>query len=289
MFFDKDALHRLKQDSEDARDQFLAGACLIWAKPQVGKTYILAIDPASGAELDETEAKKKKLDPSAAVLLERETGAHCATLHGYFHPEDLAAKAAALGWIYNQAIIVVERSSTHVTIHSALKKWVRLNAEMKPDPLVGVGYPNVYVAEDRHEGFAISPSSRAAILDGLEVAVRTGAFKTHDLALIKEAQLFIVKDEKAQAAAGAHDDRILATAIAWKLISVPVGLQASAFQQPPSIAFERTPASFEGMTNQQGISALIENEQRRWAGGAADNGSSNGWTVQYNNTDVDGF
>lgn len=287
MFFDKDALHRLKTVSEEAHDRLLQGACRIWIKPEVGKTYILVIDPSSGSELDETEAKKKKLDPSAVVVLERETGRHCATLHGYFHPDDVAAKAATLGWIYNMALIAVERSSSHGQIHSSLLKWVRLNANMQPDQSVGIGYPNIYVAEDRHYGFAMTPQTRPAVLDGLEVAIRIGQFVTRDLEFIKEAQLFIVKEDKAQAAAGAHDDRVMATAIAWRLIQVPLGLNHSAFQQPPSIAFERTPASFEGLNGQQGIGSLVESEQRRWAGATSTNA---GWaTLLQSNGDTEGF
>lgn len=292
MFFDKDALHRLRTQSNEAADKMLNGACRIWLKPEVGKTYIVSIDPSSGSEVDESEAKKKQLDPCAVVVLERETGRHAATLHGYFHPDQIAAKAAALGWIYNIALIVCERSSSHGEIHSSLLKWVRLGPDMKPDEKMGIGYPNIYVGEDRHYGFAMTPQSRPAVLDGLEVAIRLGdkpgGFVTRDLEFIKEAQLFIVKDDKPQAATGAHDDRILATAIAWKLIQVPLGLNHTAFQQPPSIAFERTPASFEGMVGSQGINSLIESEKRRWAGGSPDVNS--GWaTLLQNNGDIEGF
>lgn len=293
MFFDKDALHKLRTESAEAADHMLAGACRIWIRPEAGKTYILVIDPSSGSEIDESEAKKKQLDPSAVVVLERETGRHCATLHGYFHPDDIAAKAAALGWIYNIALIAVERSSSHGQIHSSLLKWVRLGPDMQPDEKLGIGYPNIYVAEDRHYGFAMTPQSRPAVLDGLEVAIRLGdkpgGFKTRDLEFIKEAQLFIVKDEKPQAAQGAHDDRIMATAIALKLIQVPLGLKATAFMQPPSIAFERTPASFEGMNGAPGISSLIESEKRRWAAGGSSDANPGWATLLQTNGDVEGF
>lgn len=287
MFFDKDALSKLRTAACEAGNKLLHGACRIWHQPEAGKTYILAIDPSSGAEIDESEAKKKKLDPTAFVVLERESGKHCATFHGYFHPDDAAEKAGVLGWYYNQAAIVVERSSSHITIHIALEKWVRRNAKGEPDPTAGIGYPNIYVAEDRHYGFAVTPQSRAGILDGLEVAIRTGAFKTYDIEFIKEALLFIVKDEKAQAAAGAHDDRIMAAAIAWKLISIPIGLNCAAFAQPPSIAFEQTPISFEGMAG-NGIDSLVNQERARWAG--ANQGSASGWaTLLNNNGSTEGF
>ncbi len=127
------------------------------------------------------------------------------------------------------------------------------------------------------------------MLDALEAAIRTGEFIPPDVDFIKEAQLLVVLDEKPQAAPGAHDDRIMAAAIGWNVVRVPLGLKHTAFGQAPSIAYELTPVSFDNVAaiHQPNINQLVESEQRRWAGATQGDG---GWgPVFANKGDMEGF
>lgn len=272
LFFDKEALAKLRQTVANPINKGLSGAFKRWVFPEKEKEYVVAVDPSNGVGGD----------PAAAVVFERLSGRHCATLSGQFAPDVLAMHVAAIGWTYNQALIVVERSSSQMVVHNTLVSWKRPNDE-------GTGYPRIFVDKDRQYGFKMTPASRPGILDGLEVAIRTGAFKTFDLELVKEALLFIVQDEKPQAAPGAHDDRIMASAIAWNLLSVPIGLRHTDFAQAPSIAYANTPIAFEGLTNEPSIDDLVHTEQRRWADGPSNMTDGAFAAVILTNQDFEGF
>jgi len=300
LFFDREVLAKLRTNSAASMSAaeivhayegrfarviggLLAGLVKVWHLPEHGKQYILAIDPSSGIEQNEEEAKKKKLDPSAIVILERETGKYCASLCAYLAPEVVATYAATLGAMYNWALVAVERSSSWQAIIDALALWKRPKVRGQEQ---GNGYPHIYYDEDKVPGFFMSKSARPAVLDALEIAIRTGTFQPPDIDLIKEMQLFVVIEDKPEAASGAHDDRILATAIALKLSQVSLGLHHSKFASAPSVAFVNTPISFEGIPT--GASQLMRTEIQRWAQGPVQQDS--GWSLVHPTaSDMDGF
>jgi len=269
-FFDKEALAKLRQSIKAPVDTKLAGAFRIWHRAKAECQYIVSVDPSGG----------EGGDPAAIVVLEKGTGIHCATLCGQFAPNILGMHAAMIGWAYNIALVVVERSSSHAAVHDALALWERPTKDAK-------GYPNIYIDKDRQRGFKMSVASRPAVLDGIEMAIRTGTFITFDIEMIKEMQLFIVKDEKPQAAPGAHDDRIMALAIAWDFLKIPIGLKHTQFASAPSIAYANTPVAFEGAFNQPSIDDIVNNDLRRWANANVGDG---GFSVITNGPgDMDGF
>lgn len=271
IFFDRDSLSRLKTGSKEPEKKLLGGMFKIWFEPEPGKFYVLSADPANTGGID----------PSAAVVLERGTGRHMATLCGIIPADEFGEHLARIGVYYNYALISVERSASYETVHTSLQKWQRPTKD-------GVGYPYIYTAEDKKLGFHLNVVTRPAVLDGLEVAMRKNEFVTFDRELVEECQLFIVKKDKPQAATGAHDDRVLATAIGWKLVTIPVGLKHTEFDQAPSIAFERTPVALEGTF--EAIDKIADSELRRWAGGTSSaSPSAGGIYSHYNGNDLDGF
>lgn len=271
-FFDKDALFKLRSQCRPPIDVKLAGAFKVWARAEEGKQYVLSIDPSGG----------NGGDPAAALVLEKDTGRHVASLHGQFAPDVFAKHCALIGWAYNKALIVVERSSSHALVHYTLAQWERPNND-------GKGYPNIYCDRDRQLGFKVTPASRPGILDAIEAAVRTGTFHTYDVEWVKEAQLFIVLDEKPQNAPGAHDDRIMALAIGWALLQVPTGLKHTEFAQSPSIAYANNPVAFEGVNEQLTIDQIVEREQRRWASATPQAGGAFGIYTVPTISNIEGF
>lgn len=270
-FFDKESLSKLKMGCRDAIDVKLAGAFRIWHRAEPGKLYVLCADPSDG----------NGGDPAVAHVFEKETGRHMATLHGQFRPDIFADHLATIGWAFNKAIIVVERTSSHAAVHLGLSQWKRPRNE-------GVGYPSIYVHDDRKLGYPMNTATRPLVLDTLEAAIRTGTFKTLDVEFVKEAQLFIVIDEKPQAAQGAHDDRIMAAAIGWKLLQIPLALEHTQFAPPPSIDYAANPAHFDD-PNMLSIDQIVEREMKRSAGGAQV--QNQGWwtTMLGNSSSTDGF
>src|SRR5437899_10213277 len=69
---------------------------------QVGKQYLIGVDPASGSS---------EGDYSCAEVVERRSGIQCAELHGHFPPRELATKLIELANSYCGALLVIERNN----------------------------------------------------------------------------------------------------------------------------------------------------------------------------------
>lgn len=172
------------------------GTLQIWAAPVWSSDYVVAVDPSEGVGGD----------PGAAVVYERRTGQHVATLHGQFATWELARVSADVGRRYNTALLVVERNNHGHAVLQALEREEK--------------YPDIYEGHDGKPGWTTSAVTRAAALDAFEDAHRTGQWTTNDRELLGEMLRFVVnRFGKPEAAAGAHDDLVLATAIAWDVLS----------------------------------------------------------------------
>ncbi len=176
----------------------------IWKKAEAGKKYVISVDTAEGGGGD----------PSAAIVRERETGEHCATLNGQYASHDLAASSAKLGTEYNQAEIAVERNNHG---HAVLQALAR---EQK--------YPKIYRHTDDKPGWLTSAVTRPVMLDALEDAHRKGLWKTRDRNVLTQMRTFIVPPSgKPEAAHGEHDDLVLAEAIGWAVRQKPIRTYAN--------------------------------------------------------------
>lgn len=176
------------------------GTLRVWQKPERDRGYVIAIDPSEGTGGD----------PGAAVVYDRESGEHVATVHGQFAPWELARIGAEVGLEYNRALLIVERNNHGRSVLDALTQSIR--------------YGNVYVDRDKKHGWNNTSSSRPAALDALFDAHREKRWSSPDRTSLSEMLTFVVKDDgKAEAAKGAHDDLVIAHAIAWLVVSRPVG------------------------------------------------------------------
>lgn len=188
--------------------------CLhIWAYPRRGSEYVISADPAEGGGGD----------PSAALVYERGTGAHVATLHGQFIPWDLAAKLAILGKRYNSAQLVPERNNHgHAVIQSLQRKH---------------RYPHIYRHTDGKLGWLTNEPSRALMLDELDAAHRRKSWKTQDRLVLAQMRTFIVgATGKPAAAPGEHDDLIMAAAIGWAVATRSARVRTELGPQQPEYA-----------------------------------------------------
>lgn len=218
-FFDRDALKKMLAAAQDpARAEKMGtrgeGLVRIWHQPIPGFSYILAADTAQGLEekwSPESElagGEKSKHDASAGIVIERDTGRHMATLWGLFRPGDFAAALAPIGHHYSTAQIAIERNNHG---HSVLRA---LDAEQH--------YPRIYRGKDQQPGWNNHATSRTPALATLEQDIRAGMFTTPDRAVIGQLLTFVYdKNDKATATKGAHDDLVMATAIAWDINTKP--------------------------------------------------------------------
>lgn len=179
-------------------------ALRVWYEPEAGRQYVVSADTSEGAGGD----------PSAAMVLERGSGRHMATLWGQFRPRVLAGYLKQLAVKFNGAAIVVERNEYGGTVLAAFEAEHR--------------YPNVWRTPDGKAGFRTDMVTRPLILATLEQAHREGPFETNDKFLLAEMRTFIVdKSGKPCAQSGAHDDLVMAMAIGWHAVCLPVQRRSS--------------------------------------------------------------
>lgn len=174
---------------------------LVWFPPQRNRQYIVGVDTAGGGSGG---------DYSCAEVIECGTGMQCAELHGHFPPRELAARIIELGTQYNYAVLAVERNNHGYGVLAHLE-----TAE----------YPHVF-QEGGKEGWLTSSVSRPAMIEilGDILAVNSRLFRSRRL--LTECRTFVRHvDGSARAAAGTHDDCVMAMAIALALRQKVAGRQ----------------------------------------------------------------
>lgn len=188
-------------NGEIIRDEF--GELLVWDEPMFGRRYVLGADVAEG---------KEKGDFSCGQVLDWETAAQCAEMHGHWDPDIFAKKLAVLGCWYNGALIGPERNNHG---HSVLNTLV--NQVHYPNLYYHVDLESVKYKESDDPGWPTTPVTRPVMMADLKAAVRE-EIDLLGVALLDECQSFIVNAKgKEEAQPGSHDDRVMALAIALQL------------------------------------------------------------------------
>jgi hypothetical protein len=175
------------------------GRELIWLPVIAGREYVIGADPAGGG-IDG--------DYSCAEVIDRDLGTQCAEYHGHCPPQEFARRLAELGKEYNTALLAVERNNHG----AAVLAWLRIE-----------GYPDVY-QQNKVDGWLTSAVSRPAMIANLGsvLALEPGLFRSE--ILLNELRTFVrFTDGNTGAAAGTHDDSVIALAIAWAVRKAEAG------------------------------------------------------------------
>ena len=167
------------------------GEVWIWYPPVPGNQYIVGVDSAGGG----TDG-----DYAALQIIEKKSGLQCAELCGHLDPRELAKRAAALAREYNDALLVVERNNHGMAVLAYLSTIEH--------------YENVY--EQRGlAGWLTTAISRPAMVEQIGAALGAGAKIFSSSRLLAECRTFVrQKDGRTGAAAGVHDDCLMAMAMA---------------------------------------------------------------------------
>jgi len=166
----------------------------IYKKPVAGWEYVIGADTAEGVGGDYC----------AATVRCKRTGEQVATLHGQWPPDLFAERLAELGRRYNNALIGVERNKDGVAVLLAL---VRV-----------YGYQNLYIHNDGRLGWPTTTVTRPLVISDYDRELRGTEYIIHDRAIIDECLTFVINDRgKPEAATGAHDDLVIADAIAGQM------------------------------------------------------------------------
>jgi hypothetical protein len=175
------------------------GRLTTWFPPQKGRLYILGVDTAGGGSDG---------DYACAQVIERTMGMQCAELHGHFPPYELARRIADLGRKYEQALVAVERNNhgSGVLAH-----------------LTTLDYGNLF-EKDGQLGWLTSAASRPAMIENMAAVLMAEPELFHSERLLEECRTFVRHpDGSAAAADGAHDDCVMAMAIALAVRRVDAG------------------------------------------------------------------
>jgi hypothetical protein len=193
--FELDALEgRLKSlvDPMTMRDN---GRLQIWFPYMPGRRFVIGVDPAGGGI---------EGDFACAQVVDRDTGLQCAELLGHLRPEELARDVANLAREFGNAPIAVERNNHGHAVLACL----RLQEQ----------YGNLYCeGGDRGDeaGWLTTAANRPAILENFAAVLRANPATLQSPRLIEQCRTFVRgRDGRAEAAAGSHDDAVMAMAIA---------------------------------------------------------------------------
>jgi len=163
----------------------------IWWPGQENRQYIVGVDPAGGGTGG---------DYSAVQVIDRATAMQCAELQGHFPPRELARRVAELAKAYNQALVVVERNNHGHAVLAYLCETER--------------YKNLF-EQDGQLGCLTSAVSRPAMIENLAAVIASAPHLFQSRRLWGECRTFVRQvNGTTSASAGAHDDLVLAMALA---------------------------------------------------------------------------
>jgi hypothetical protein len=168
------------------------GRLLVWFPPNCKGQwqYIIGVDTAGGGSDG---------DYACAQVIERTMGLQCAEMHGHFPPFELARRIMALARTYGNALLAVERNNHGYGVLAHLKD---------------LGYENIY-QQGGQDGWLTSVVTRPAMIEHLGAVLVEQPELFHSPRLLGELKTFVRHlDGHGAAAEGAHDDCVMAMAIA---------------------------------------------------------------------------
>jgi Terminase RNaseH-like domain len=189
--FDCEVLDKQVKAAPEYQEEAENGRLLTFLPPVTGKDYIIGVDPAGGGASG---------DYACAQVIERDKGNQCAELLARYSPAELGARVATLARKYNHALVAVERNGLGESVIQYL--------------MMLEGYTHMYPVGER-AGWVTTRATKpqmVAILDAT-LAASPGLFNSKRL--LQDCRSFVRDDQgNCDAAAGAHDDTVMAMAIA---------------------------------------------------------------------------
>jgi hypothetical protein len=189
-YFDAETVDkRLREVASGEKQDW--GELEVWLPAIASREYIVAVDPAGGGTAG---------DYSAMEVVDLETGAQCAEFAAHVGGLELARKSAELANKYNHAWLVVERNNHGCGVLAYLDSDCH--------------YDRVY-AQAGLVGWLTTPFSRPRALSDLASAVVAEPWKFLSPNFLRECRSFVrLPRGGIGARPGAHDDRVMAMAIA---------------------------------------------------------------------------
>lgn len=204
------------------------GELLIYHKLDPKETYFIGADVGMG--IRGGIQGRADGDPSVAQILDSQLR-QVAVWRGRVHPDVFAEILLALGYHYNEALLIPERNNHGLVTCVALRDKQ---------------YPNLYldIAEGTIEpdnetiqlGIFTSEKTKPLLIDTLRALDREKDIEINDTTTLEEMLSYVVTESgKMQAEEGSHDDCVMALALAaygsggkWTPVDVPQELYVTA-------------------------------------------------------------
>ena len=175
-----------------------SGPVTIFREPEEGRPYVIGGDTSGEGS-----------DFFVAQVLDNITGEQVAVLRHQYDEDTYAKQVFCLGKYYNDALVGIEANFSSYPIKR----------------LEQLGYKNQYVREQEDTytgairkafGFRTTATTRPVIIGTLVEAMRDSIGTVNDRTTLEEMLTFVRNEKlRAEAEEGAHDDCVLALAIAW--------------------------------------------------------------------------
>ena len=176
------------------------GTLLEWLPPLPGKRYVLGVDTAGGGS---------EGDYAAVQVIELATGLQCAELRAHLAPLELARVAAALAREYSGALIAVERNNHGAAVLAYLDAVER--------------YPLLY-EQAGVAGWLTTAGSKPAMIGRMGALLLESPAIFSSERLLRECRSFVrFANGSTGAATGAHDDCLMAMAVAQAVRAEKLG------------------------------------------------------------------
>ena len=189
--FDLDSVERRLRQLGEAVDVRRGGALTVWLPPMPGKTYVVAVDTAGGGP---------EGDFAAVQVIELTTGVQCAELRQRLGLLELARVAAELAREYCGALLVVERNNHGAGVLAYLDSVER--------------YSRVY-GQGGAAGWLTTAGNKPGLVGRMGALMVEQPWLFASRRLLGECRTFVSRPGGgAGAANGAHDDCVMAMAIA---------------------------------------------------------------------------
>lgn len=189
------------------------GEIEIYERPQPGVNYVIGADVAQGIDVSARQGGASDPDYSVACVLEATTGRQVASFRERWTPGRFAELLYVLGAFYNWAYLVPERNRDGTAVIETLttrlfypmdRIWVdpgRLPHDRRP-PLL------------EELGFLTNSTTKPQLIHALDEALRESAIVVQKPHTVAELRAFVVKADGKMEGQGAHDDEVIALALA---------------------------------------------------------------------------
>lgn len=228
------------------------GYVRIWEWPDKNCVYDIGADTAAGKSVggsastfSDPDSERGGSDFSCAVVIDAKNFKEVAQVHGRMDTDVFAQQLNAVGRFYASkshsgglpALLAVEKNHwSGEQVLKTLKEKYR--------------YPNLYYSRQEGRrfnkptpvlGWVTSVATRGPLLEGLASAVRNFAIDIYSAETVREMFMFVRgEDGKPAAQEGAHDDRVIATAISLAIAPHAYHSERKDSYSPPETADSAT-------------------------------------------------